>query len=330
MGYMGSEEFIRLQFEEYLLGLLASVKYHHHLSHAPQSPLPDIDGDPAVDFSLDWLDAWQATPNYALFNRCTDSRLFDIVEPRHPTAGGLSINDINRRLALQIQELHLDERLATSREALNKRLATGQKKMSTAFNTLWTDIEARREAYRETQRQRLEEAQVAHSSSPTSLSSSSALASPSNFAASSSVSPSTPRYLDTAALRSRTPDLSHAQASVSAAGQKAGAYLSSWGAWASERSKKGWSGKTVNATGGGEVASEGIKLGTSGDNTQWGSSSRGNLTRSSSILAGTGEKTEAPPPTPTPASSSSSTLSPRKRRPNKEERGGDGIGRLDA
>jgi hypothetical protein len=28
LGYAGSEEFIRLQFEEYLLALLASVKYH--------------------------------------------------------------------------------------------------------------------------------------------------------------------------------------------------------------------------------------------------------------------------------------------------------------
>ena len=28
LGYAGSEEFIRLQFEEYLLALLAAVKYH--------------------------------------------------------------------------------------------------------------------------------------------------------------------------------------------------------------------------------------------------------------------------------------------------------------
>jgi hypothetical protein len=28
LGYTGSEEFIRLQFEEYLLALLSAVKYH--------------------------------------------------------------------------------------------------------------------------------------------------------------------------------------------------------------------------------------------------------------------------------------------------------------
>ena len=40
----------------------------------------------------------------------------------------------------------------------------------------------------------------------------------------------------------RAPDLTAAQASVQAAGQKAGAYISSWGAWASDR-RKGWAAK---------------------------------------------------------------------------------------
>lgn len=38
MGYMGSEEFIRLQFEEYLLSLISSVKYHVHLKENGTDP----------------------------------------------------------------------------------------------------------------------------------------------------------------------------------------------------------------------------------------------------------------------------------------------------
>ena len=38
MGYMGSEDFIRLQFEEYLLSLIASVKYHIHLKVKGNDP----------------------------------------------------------------------------------------------------------------------------------------------------------------------------------------------------------------------------------------------------------------------------------------------------
>ncbi|SLM39197.1 AVL9/DENND6 domain [Lasallia pustulata] len=165
MGYMGSEEFIRLQFEEYLLALLASVKYHLYLhkpptfaSFPPKDTLTDIEGDPALDFNIDWIDAWRATPNFALFDRHTDSHLFDIVEPKHPTAGNLTIEDVQRRLAQQVAELHLDERLASSKDLLNKHLATGQKKVSTAFNNLWADIEVMREA----QRRRHEELRAAN------------------------------------------------------------------------------------------------------------------------------------------------------------------------
>lgn len=225
MGYMGSEEFIRLQFEEYLLALLSCVKYHIYLENPQNSPLIFPEGDPSSDFNLDWIHAWRQTSSFALFAAKTDRHLFEIVEPRHPTAGNLSFEDIQRRFALQIQTLHLDERLASSREALNKHLANGQKKFSTAFQNVWADIEEMREA----QRRRVETAS-AHSLSE---------------AATPDTSPFSTHSLR---LYNRAPDLSRAQASVSAAGQRAGAYISSWGAWASER-RKGWSARTpgVNA-----------------------------------------------------------------------------------
>ncbi|KAL9125994.1 MAG: hypothetical protein Q9217_004875, partial [Psora testacea] len=217
MGYMGSEEFIRLQFEEYLLALLSAAKYHLYLQHSGNSP---VEASPIVDFNSDWMSAWQQTSSFALFNKTTDSHVFDIVEPRHPTAGNMTIEDVQRRLTQQIQTLHLDERLATSKEALNKHLATGQKKVSTAFAHLWADIEAMREA----QRKRQAEYQASMEGDGRSLS-----RAPSEASTASAVK----------GLAVRAPDFSSAQASVQAAGQKAGAYLSSWGLWASER-RKGW------------------------------------------------------------------------------------------
>ena len=291
MGYMGSEEFIRLQFEEYLLALLASVKYHLYLHKPPTSaPFPpkdtltDIEGDPALDFNIDWIDAWRATPNFALFDKHTDSHLFDIVEPKHPTAGNLTIEDVQRRLAQQVTELHLDERLATSKELLNKHLATGQKKVSTAFNNLWADIEVMREA----QRKRHEEQKAANVAAAASGDGTAATGSEKNTSAG-------PRFV-------RAPDLSHAQAAVGAAGQKAGAYISSWGAWASER-RKGW-GRTGSSL--------------------------------SSVNAGAGDGAGVPATSTSPGKSSPGRLreradggSPIKVR-NREAKGGDGIGRLDA
>ena len=201
MGYMGSEEFIRLQFEEYLLALLSAVKYHLYLQH--NAHLPTIEGDPTTDFNSDWIHAWCQTSSFTLFNTHTDSHLFDIVEPRHPTAGNLSFEDIQRRVALQIQTLHLDEKLALSKETLNKHLATGQKKVSTAFSKLWADIEAMREA----QRKRAEIAAMQNQT-------------PDENRAVNQFEKSSPSRLAT-----RTPDLIAAQASVQAAGQRAGAYM---------------------------------------------------------------------------------------------------------
>lgn len=282
---MGSEEFIRLQFEEYLLALLSSVKYHIYLETPQNAPLVSIEGDPSQDFNPDWIDSWRQTSSYALFASHTDSHLFDIVEPRHPTAGNLSFEDIQRRLALQIQTLHLDDRLSSSKDLLNKHLATGREKVSTAFTNLWGDIEA----LRETQRRKSETA-ISTSSKPLDSNGSSK---PSHTPASlgSTTSPS-PRYVP------RAPDLSTAQASVTAASHRAGAYISSWGAWASER-RKGW-GKSS----GGLVVEGSADDGAGPSPTKL----KENFWDNGGPVGGKG---------------------PVKKR-GKEEKGGDGIGRLDA
>lgn len=153
-----------------------------------------------------------------------------------------------------------------SREALNKHLATGHKKVSTAFSNLWADIEAMREA----QRKRAEIANLGtiRSSSDAGESSSEDAPPAQRFAA-------------------HAPDLTATQASMQAAGQKAGAYISSWGAWASER-RKGWAKGSLNAS------SENVAAGVTSPTKQgkWNSGVGGKKIR--------------------------------------EEKGGDGIGRLDA
>ncbi|KAF2427271.1 hypothetical protein EJ08DRAFT_593154 [Tothia fuscella] len=226
LGYVGSEEFIRLQFEEYILALLSAVKYRLYTdsrreAHASKEgggnskAYSDVGGDPASEFGNEWIQAWMKTENFRIFNKFTDSHIFDIVEPNHPCTGGLTIEDVQRRLAQQVSELHLDERFNSGREVLGKHLADGQKKVSTAFNTLWADIELRREA----QRQRAAEQRASGASS----------------------SSSTDGGRGGQGVKfPKAPDLSGAQASMQAAGQKAGAYFSSWGSWAAEKRKTGW------------------------------------------------------------------------------------------
>ncbi len=211
MGYVGSEEFIRLQFEEYLLSLISSVKCHNYMqanAHNPNVMLPQIEGDPTNDFDIEWIEAWTKTENYRLWDSHTDSHLFDIVEPKHPCAGGLTIDDVQRRLAQQVQDLHLDERFAVGKEVIGKNLAAGRERASMVFSKLYADMEL----LRENQRTRAEEqrADEKNGVSPT--------------------SGSAPSF---------KPDLTKVQGAAATVGNKAGAYVGSWATWANEK-KKEW------------------------------------------------------------------------------------------
>ncbi|PLN77616.1 transport protein Avl9-domain-containing protein [Aspergillus taichungensis] len=241
-GYMGSEEFIRLQFEEYLLALLACMKYHEEL-HSFNAGGPgrrtqeqidglNIEGDPALEFNGEFLAMWQNTSNYALFSRLTSDALpFSIVEPRHPCAGGLTIDDVQRRISQQVADLHLDDRVREGREALNRHLSTGQKKMSAAFNSFWSDIESMREAQKKRNEEKAMQSQrqsLDGESSPQ----------PPPLPRSNSAAASTTAGSNWMGRKAPPLDITQAQASVNTVGQKAGAYFSSWSSWAADKRKE--------------------------------------------------------------------------------------------
>lgn len=163
MGFIGSEEFIRLQFEDYIVSLLAAVKYHNFMikhGNNPRMLLPHIEGDPATDFNMEWIEAWMKTENYRIWNSKTDTHLFDIVEPKHLCAGGLSIDDVSRRVSQQVQELHLDEKLAIGKEAAARNWAAAREKGGTMVNKFYAELES----YREAQRKKAEEVKQAQAS----------------------------------------------------------------------------------------------------------------------------------------------------------------------
>ncbi|KAF2154078.1 hypothetical protein K461DRAFT_254242 [Myriangium duriaei CBS 260.36] len=235
MGYSGSEEFIRLQFEEYLLALLSSIKYHGYaFSHSYDSKalLTDVEGDPSLEFSSEFTTAWTQSENYKLFDRVTDSHLFDVIEPRHPCAGGLTIDDVQRRLAQQVQELHLDERWRGGREVIGKRFAEGQKRIGGFVTGVWADVEAMREA----QRKKAAAAAAAAASDSTKEGAHDTTAAATNKSPVKTDAPKGNQF--------QRPDLSAAGAQVSAASARAGAYLSSWGAWAAEKRRTAWGSST--------------------------------------------------------------------------------------
>ncbi|KAL1898763.1 hypothetical protein Sste5346_003169 [Sporothrix stenoceras] len=291
MGYVGSEEFIRLQFEEYLLSLISSVKYHNYTTipnsrtgRIPAPPLPHIEGDPSIDFGVEFVEYWSHTENYKLWSANTDSHIFEFVEPKHPCAGGLSIDDVQRRIAQQVQDLHLDERFAQGKEVLGRNIAAGREKASTLFNKLYADMETLREAQRQRaeearQRQQSEKAQQANGNGDQ-----------------SSVNGNS--HANGEAKQGVTGvDLNKAQQTVQSAGARATAYMSSWASWAGEKRKNtGWgrlsgapsatsNGSTSNNNGNTNSGMTSPAVGGSGSWSLLGSSRRGNRNTMSSTIS---------------------------------------------
>ena len=154
-GYAGSEDAIRLQFEEYILSLLSSAAYQTYHDTLQEnnisSTVANVDTYPnpentAADFNPEFLAMWRTTNNFALFRRLTDqNRIFDIIEPRHPTAGAFNVEDVQRRFQQGVAELHLDERVRESREQLGKTFASGREKVGAGVARFWAEFEKAKE-----------------------------------------------------------------------------------------------------------------------------------------------------------------------------------------
>lgn len=131
LGFLGSEDYIRIQFEDYIVNLLSSVKYDNFLKRKaslPNSAMLDrnIKGNPISLYNNEWVEAWRTTNNYRMFNKFTDEELFDIVDPKHMAISPTSI-DIQRQL---IDPKAHQEEQAVPRESLAKSV-------SKVFSSFW-------------------------------------------------------------------------------------------------------------------------------------------------------------------------------------------------
>ncbi|CAB4255460.1 similar to Saccharomyces cerevisiae YLR114C AVL9 Conserved protein involved in exocytic transport from the Golgi [Maudiozyma barnettii] len=92
--FKGSEDFIRWQFEDYITGLLSSVKLFDYVNSNKDNPvaLQSIPQDylnlnPWSLYNIHWVNMWETTRNYEIFNKLTDDRLFDLFVPKHAYNG---------------------------------------------------------------------------------------------------------------------------------------------------------------------------------------------------------------------------------------------------
>ncbi|KAH8979240.1 transport protein Avl9-domain-containing protein [Lactarius akahatsu] len=129
--FKGSDDYVRIKFEEYISAALASVKYGDFLAKGDSSGVlitPGSGGDSNAlqDFNPVWIAEFRRTNAFDVWQRVTDPMLFDIIEPRHPCNEKPSaISDITLRLSEGIQDLKLEQQLAPTREAISRTINAG-------------------------------------------------------------------------------------------------------------------------------------------------------------------------------------------------------------
>lgn len=129
--FKGSDDYVRIKFEEYISAALASFKYGDFLAKGDNSgvlitPGSGGDSNSQQDFNPIWIAEFRRTNAFDVWQRVTDPMLFDIIEPRHPCNEKPSaISDMTLRLSEGIQDLKLEQQLAPTREAISRTINAG-------------------------------------------------------------------------------------------------------------------------------------------------------------------------------------------------------------
>ncbi|GAA6049277.1 hypothetical protein JCM3770_005918 [Rhodotorula araucariae] len=150
-GFVGSDDFLRAKFEEYVCSLLACVKFGEFLARERGEraemllSAPELESYNPASFNEAFINAFKRTSAFELWDRTTDEVIFDLVEPKHPMEGKTNpIEDVGIRLVHGLHDLSSDLSPALAplpqkaRERLSKGWVQGR-------DGVWGAVEAIRE-----------------------------------------------------------------------------------------------------------------------------------------------------------------------------------------
>ncbi|CAO3612613.1 unnamed protein product [Mucor hiemalis] len=153
--YLGSDDYLRARFEEYVLSLLSSVKHaqaHNLMDNAMNEQDMNNNSEEIMtdeneernylsDYGMKWLKAWWETNNFKKWNQYTDHEIYEIVEPGHPGMGNLSISDLQNTLSNRLRDLQLKQNLAPLRNTFSKAMSGGAKAVSSGRSKFMKGVE---------------------------------------------------------------------------------------------------------------------------------------------------------------------------------------------
>lgn len=143
MGFHGSDDYLRIRFEDYICAMLSSTKYADFLARSDpeQVAIQAPDASTTSSFGADFLTALRSTQAFKVWKSMTDPMLFDIVDHKHPCEGKTSaIEDVGLRLSAGLHDLRLEENLAPTREAIGSALQAGSANFYRLASNLGKDI----------------------------------------------------------------------------------------------------------------------------------------------------------------------------------------------
>ncbi|CCO28805.1 Late secretory pathway protein AVL9 AltName: Full=APL2 VPS1 synthetic lethal protein 9 [Rhizoctonia solani AG-1 IB] len=150
--FKGSDDYLRAKFEEYIYTALSTVKYADFLSKGKQSEVlvPGSAPESSVPyFNEAWVAGFRMTRAYDQWNRITDPVLFDIIEPKHPCAGQVTLaSDLGLRISEGLNELRLEENLGPTRDRISNVISMGSAGFFKAVEGFRSDVTSRMAAQR--------------------------------------------------------------------------------------------------------------------------------------------------------------------------------------
>ena len=116
--YMGSDDFIRYQFEDYLNSLISTMRYNQYSERFGQPPPGFNEASHVNDFNPKFIESWRKTQNFKIWNTIADEFIFNFIEPKHVAADikmnlilltrTFLISSIVSRVRIQLQMLAMD------------------------------------------------------------------------------------------------------------------------------------------------------------------------------------------------------------------------------
>ena len=137
MQFQGSDDYLRSKFEEYICSMLSSIKYSEYLINSQGSQVSILAPDASTmdAFGPEFIAAFKTTGAFSLWDKTTDSTIFDLFDHKHPCEGKTStLEDVSLRLTSGIYDLHLDEHLAKNLGPTRERLGNA---LNSGSQTAW-------------------------------------------------------------------------------------------------------------------------------------------------------------------------------------------------